>query len=283
ENINPIQCMIGLGPGNGNRMPDDLVLRSKNGKELPIGESSLSPLLDASGQSLGLILVFKDLTEKKEHEKLLHEMDLQRKRALIEGQEKERERIAKDIHDGLGQMLNAIKMNVSLVIPNPSDAANLSRLLNEAIQESIRISENLLPAKLRDFDLATCLKSLCAQVSHSTHSNISFHTHGFQSPLCQSKKVNLYRIAQESVNNAIKHSKASSITVQLSENSQALRLSIEDDGTGLADKKIMRQSGIVNMRDRAEIMGGKFTIESDPHRGTLVIVEVPPDKMSINV
>ncbi len=278
--VNPIQCS--LYTGNSNAMPDDLVLIGKNQVEAPIGESSLSPLLDSRGSFVGLIIVFKDLTEKAEHEKIVREMDIQRRAAMIEGQEKERARIAKDLHDGLGQMLNAIKMNASLIVTDPNDAANLSRLLDEAIQESVRISENLLPAKLRDFDLATCLKSLCTQVSRSVNSNVSFFNVGTHSAMGQSQKVNFYRIAQEAVNNSIKHAKAGSITVQLSEANDTVRLSVEDDGGGLSSQMIARQNGLINMRDRAEIMGGKLTIESDPKRGTIVIVEVPTDKLLIN-
>ncbi len=276
--VNPVQCAIGMG--NLNQMPDGLILISKQGKELPIGESSLSPLLDNKGNFVGLIIVFKNLTEKKEHERLITEMERHRMAALIEGQEKERARIAKDLHDGLGQMLNAIKMGIGSLSKNAPEATSLSKLMDEAIQESVRISENLLPAKLRDFDLATCLKSLCVQVNASTQSQISFDNLSSDLKMNQSQKVNFYRIAQEAVNNAIKHAKANSISVQLSEESDFVRLSVEDDGSGISqERRAVRQNGLVNMRDRAEIMGGKLTIESDPQRGTMIIVEVSTDKL----
>jgi PAS domain S-box-containing protein len=275
--INPIQCSVGTGVLN--RLPENLLLVTKNGKELPIGESSLSPLMD-KGDFTGLILVFKDMTEKRDHENLMLEMERHRMAALIEGQEKERARIAKDLHDGLGQMLNAIKLNTGLIISQTPAADHLAKLLDEAIQESVRISENLLPAKLRDFDLATCLKSFCSQIRDTTHSHVSFVDLGSRFKINQSQKVNLYRIAQEAVNNAIKHSEASSISVQLSEEQDYVRLCVEDDGHGIhPEYNSKRQNGLVNMRDRAEIMGGKLTIESDPHRGTVVIVEIPIYKL----
>jgi len=260
-----------------NRMPENLVLQTRSGRELPIGESSLSTLLDGSGKNVGLVLIFKDLTEKREREKLIQEMELQRKSALIEGQEKERARIAQDLHDGLGQMLNAIKMNAKIIFGNSTQATDLSRLLDEAIHESIRISENLLPSKLRDFDLNINLKSLCSQTSSTTLFNINFYENGTCPVLDQSKKVNLYRIAQEALNNAIKHSKARSITVQLSSVGETLRLSIEDDGKGIDNKIIERHHGLNNMRDRAEIIGGKLIVESDPLRGTLIVAEIDND------
>lgn len=276
EPVNPVQCAI--GERGLNRMPEDLVLIGRHGRELPIGESSLSPLIDHKGVSLGLIMIFKDLTEKRAHLKLVREMDRARMAALIEGQEKERARIARDLHDGLGQMLNAIKMNIRLLHNDTAAAANLPGLLDEAIQESVRISENLLPSKLRDFDLATCLRSFCAQLHDTTRTRISFDDLGSHTHMDLTQKVNFYRIAQEAVNNAVKHAQACSISVQLAEANGYVRLSVEDDGRGMRPG-LKRKSGLSNMRERAEIMGGKLTVESDPKRGTMVIVEVPASKL----
>jgi len=280
EPVNPIQCAI--GERSPNRMPEDLILISRQGRVLPIGESSLSPLVDHKGNSLGLILVFKDMTEKRAHQKLVREMDRARMAAVIEGQERERARIAKDVHDGLGQMLNAIKMNAGLLLHDPAAVANLSSLLDDAIQESVRISENLLPAKLRDFDLATCLRSFCTQLRDSTHTRVSFNDLGGPAYMDQTRKVNFYRIAQEAVNNAIKHAHARSISVQLAEANDYVRLSVEDDGRGMKPDTLKRKNGLSNMRERAEIMGGKLTVESDPQRGTVVIVEVPASKLAVH-
>lgn len=282
RDVNPVQCALGMG--NSNRMPEGLILTNRQGVELPIGESSLSPLLDNKGNFVGLIIVFKDLTEKREHEDLIREMERSRMAALIEGQEKERARIAKDLHDGLGQMLNAIKMSTKAMLKTNPEVVELSKLMDEAIQESVRISENLLPAKLRDFDLATCLKSFCTQIKNATQSQVSFDSLGPEVSMNQLQKVNFYRIAQEAVNNAIKHAHASNISVQLSESNDYVRLSVEDDGSGISvEKSAIRRNGLTNMRDRAEIMGGKLTIESDPHRGTMIIVEVATDKLLTNV
>jgi PAS domain S-box-containing protein len=277
KHINPVQCS--LGSGNFNRMPDDIVLVGHRGHEVPIGESSLSPLLDNKGNFVGLIIIFKDMTEKRERTKLLKEMERQKIAGLIEGQEKERARIAKDLHDGLGQILNAIKMNVDMVISDKNDSATLAQMLDEAIQESVRISDNLLPAKLKDFDLDSCLNTLCRQLE-SRKFQISFERNGSDFKMPQPLKVNFYRIAQEAVTNAIKHSHAKNINVQLTRAENCVRLSVEDDGNGIAtvpDKS--PRNGLINMRDRAEIMQGKFILRSDSNGGTAVIVEVPSSKL----
>lgn len=278
--VNPFQTTLQKAPVNA--LPDNLVLLLPNGNEKPI-EGSLSAIINPQEKFIGLVLVFKDITEKVEHEKLLREFEKRHRAALIEGQEQERSRIAKDLHDGLGQFLNAIKMNIQIMMAENKDAAKLYRLIDEAIQESVRISENLLPAKLKDFDLATCLRSLCNTVTATAHIPVHFETLGRQPIITQLQKVNLYRITQEAITNAIKHSKAESISVQLNHDGEQLQLTIEDDGCGFTTGVFRDQSrhhGLANMKERAEIMGGTFTVESDPDRGTLVIVEAP---LSVNL
>lgn len=270
--VNPIQCKVS---NDGNALPEGLTLLTPT-REIPIGEGSISTITDKVGTQMGLVLIFKDVTEKVEHTKLLREFENTRVAALIEGQEKERSRIAKDLHDGLGQMLNAIKMNVSVLVNDAEKERDIAKLLDEAIQESVRISENLLPSKLRDFDLATCLKSLCKQMLETLHIPISFQQVGEIPPISQNHKVNFYRIAQEAITNAIRHSKPCTIMVQLSAGADGLKLSIEDNGQGIQPIQDGRpHHGLVNMRERAEMMGGKLIIESDAQRGTLVLVEVP--------
>ncbi|MBL0741107.1 response regulator [Chryseolinea lacunae] len=274
--VNPIQCP--LAGVNLNTMPENLVLIGKHGNEQPIGESSLSPMLDNKENFIGLIVVFKDLTEKKEYERLVKDLEKHRMAALLEGQEKERSRIAKDLHDGLGQTLNAIKMNANVIVKDHKEASNLYQLIDEAIQESVRISENLLPAKLKDFDLATCLRSLCNQVDRTAEAHVYFVNTGDRREIKQPQKINFYRIAQEALNNAVKHSSAHQITLQLNEEPDFIRLTVEDDGRGLSRQNnldLYKNNGMVNIRERAEIMGGSLTIESDTNRGTLLIVEVP--------
>ncbi|MGC3943069.1 MAG: response regulator [Chryseolinea sp.] len=284
SNINPIQCSLGMG--NLSRMPDDLLLVCKIGNVLPIGESSLSPLLDSYGNFTGLIIVFKNVADKVQQDNLRRVAELNRKAAVIEGQEQERGRIAMDLHDGLGQMLNAIKMNTRVIVNDPVAAQTLLQLLDEAILESVRISENLLPSKLRDFDLATCLRTLCTTVMHSSNVRIDFQAHGVAIPMTQSNKVNFFRITQEALNNSLKHARAKSVSVQLNVSREVIRLTVEDDGKGMkgfSQDSSNGGNGLNNMRDRAEIMGGQFNIESDQHRGTLVTVEVPNSKAAVYV
>jgi PAS domain S-box-containing protein len=273
--VNPFQVAYNSQPNNS--LPPNLSVIAADGSEIPI-EGSISPVIDSKGNITGLLIIFKDISQKLLHEKLIKDFDKRHVAAILEGQEQERSRIAKDLHDGLGQMLTALKMNIRLSQIDEKHAASLYRLIDEAIQESIRISENILPAKLRDFDLATCLRSLCNGINTASEIPVSFESLGVPVPIGQNQKVNLYRITQEAVNNAIKHSQAELISVQLNEDENFIQLTIEDDGKGFSSGTSFDQSvhhGLANMRERAEIMGGSLTIESDENRGTLIIVEVP--------
>jgi PAS domain S-box-containing protein len=280
--VNPFQIVLNNQPGDA--FPQNLVLVGAEGNEVPI-EGSISPVIDSKGIITGLLIVFKDISQKLSHEKLLREFEKKHLAAILEGQEQERSRIAKDLHDGLGQMLTALKMNIRLSRIDEEKVASLYRLIDEAIQESIRISENILPAKLKDFDLATCLRSLCNGIDTASDIPVTFESLGQPTQIEQNQKVNLYRITQEAISNAIKHAQAESISVQLNEDETFIQLTIEDDGTGFStgtsfDKTV--HHGLANMRERAEIMGGTLTIESDENRGTLIIVEVPTKSNEYN-
>lgn len=251
-------------------------LQSKQGNEICIGEGSVSAIVDANGHPKGLVLTFKDVSERMERERSRVENEKDRLRALLDGQEKERARIARDLHDGLGQLLNAIKMKTNMVLEDGKKAESLFQLLDEALLETKRISENLLPSKLRDFDLSVCLKSLCKQMDAASPISISFDSFGGPSPLNELQKVNLYRIAQEGITNAMKHGESSYVHVQLNAGTDVLQLTIEDDGVGMKlDVKDIPKHGLLNIRDRTKVMDGRLSIDSDEKRGTILMIEVP--------
>ena len=282
EFINPIQCELTLPRKSS--MPNQIYLRQNSGRYIPVGDSSISPITDERGKCTGLVLIFRDITDKREHEQLLRNIEKQKTAALIEGQETERSRIAKDLHDGLGQMLSAIKMNVQRVLKHDDSSVNLLNQIDDAIQESIRISENLLPAKLKDFDINTCLRSLCKSVGNSYNVLIDFDDTDVITNISQHQKVNLYRITQEAINNVLKHAQAKRITVQLQLHESMIKLTVEDDGIGMQqihENDFYKHKGLVNIRDRTEILGGKLLLESKPGEGTLLIVDIPHLKTPI--
>jgi signal transduction histidine kinase len=189
----------------------------------------------------------------------------------------ERERVSRELHDGLGQVLNAIKFNIDSVGEGDlySVKERITSLINDAVLESKRISENLLPLKLLDFDLVTCIGSLCNQ-SNSDKVEVIFQTQSFDNIHLDSQKLMLYRITQEALSNAIKHAGCSKIYVQLYHSGDYLNLSIEDNGKGFnKDMLVNKGQGLKNIKYRVEVLKGKLEIESSERVGTLVNINIP--------
>ncbi len=256
-----------------------MYLCAKSGKRTPIGEGVISKVFDNKEMLNGVVITFRDITDKLKEMDLSEELNKKKLVGIIEGQEKERERISRELHDGLGQVLNGIKLKVVQFQGKPEQQDQLKSLIDEAITETSRISENLLPSKLKNFDLATCLLSLINKDQQDLH--ITFDTTGINNAkLDINKKINLYRITQELINNCIKHAKAGNLSIQLRGDRKNITLTVEDDGKGfdLTKQKEMLLNGhlgLQNIMDRVKIMDGKIEFDSKKEKGTLVIIDVP--------
>ena len=196
--------------------------------------------------------------------------------ALIEGQETERNRVSREIHDGLGQLLNAIRFNLDTVDQNNYTQVydKIYALTEEAITESKRITEDLLPSRLLHFDIVTSIGALCTQMSN-VNTEVIFQTKEFTTVITKEQKLGLYRITQECLQNAFKHAACSKLYVQLYDNGTNVHLSIEDNGKGFDKEQIIKGKGLNNLNFRVISMNGKIQIESNPNTGTLVSVNIP--------
>ncbi len=242
----------------------------------------LNSLAEKSSIALTNAQLYSNLLERERELELLAG-------ARVNAQEEERRRIAREIHDSLGQMLTAIKFNVEILedaasLQGDEDrrrTADIKGLLDTAMNEAREISYNLMPSVLVDFGLAPALRLLCDQFSKRNNLAVNVHVQGVSERLDPGIEVGLYRIAQEALNNVAKHAAASEVNVQLIGDSRSLRLVIDDDGKGFHaqgfDQRIARGHGmgLVSMRQRAASFSGMFTLDSSPGRGTEIIVEVP--------
>ena len=195
---------------------------------------------------------------------------------IIEGQEMERARVSRELHDGLGQILNAIKLQLEAIDPACSGEIREKtiHLIRQALHESRRIHENLLPSRLLDFSLVNSLEELCRELC-GPNLEVVFQTQDFSQPINEQQKLALYRIAQEALQNAIKHSGCRKIIVQLYQTDEHLQLTIEDDGQGFNTSENLPGRGLSNIRFRSEAIKGKLQIESNPKYGTLLSVSAP--------
>ena len=198
------------------------------------------------------------------------------------GQELERQRISRELHDGLGQKLIAIKLLLESTSKQSIDEtrATLEDVkinFHKTIEEVRQISNNLAPNILKESGIDVALKNLCDSVQKSAKIDIEISTHGDYSTPDPKVKFYIYRIAQEALNNAVKHSGASRIQIQLIGNAENIILVMEDDGKGfIYDSNFCTPcNGIYNMKERARLLNGTIDIETELLMGTTIRLKIP--------
>lgn len=227
------------------------------------------------------VMVIRDISERKAIEDELREERINRLRSVIDGQEQERQRLSRELHDGLGQTLVAIKLRLeSIPLESLGDQARtiglVKQMFNQTIEETRRISNNLMPAALTEFSLAVVLRNLCNEVEANSGITISLVVGVLPESLDMLTKTYAYRIVQEALTNMVKHSEASRTVVSVFSDIHKLYLHIEDNGKGFVKSRITSSgNGLYNMRERANLLGGKFDLITSPGKGTMVKVEFP--------
>ncbi len=261
---------------------ENLLLQKQNAEQ----ERKTQVLLVSSiAGFLILIATFYAIYTRYRHKKKA-EMDeriaMQQKlrfKAVMEAEEKERVRIARELHDSLGQMLSAAKMNISAMDSYNNDdaklAGNAKKLIDDSVKEVRTISHNLMPTSLMEKGIEPALNELAAKINDTGLMQIDLLVSAGDERLDSSVEIAIYRIVQEVVNNMIKHSKANRVEVMLDYNAEKVYLSIKDNGVGFDTANIETSSGIGwrNIFSRVYMMNGDVQIQSQPGRGTLVNIE----------
>jgi len=240
------------------------------------------------------VIVFHDLTEIKKIEYLLDQIKKERVVAINEAQEKERLRIATDLHDGLGQILTSISFSVQnlkeVLLQTGSEITEklsvISDHINLAIAESKRISQNLIPLSLKDFGLRSAITQFLNQITHDSSIRFHFDVFNLEERTDPRLEKALYRICQEAVINILKHSGAKSANIQLIGHETSVVLVVSDDGHGFNYKEpsIIESGqgiGLASIRERVASFGGTFLVNSNISTGTELIIEIPYMKTEI--
>jgi signal transduction histidine kinase len=228
-------------------------------------------------------LVIRNISKRMLIEKQLREERLMRLSWVIDGQEIERQRLARELHDGLGQSLIALKLKLESVevedVKNQKKLEDLRKLFNKTIDEIRRISYDLMPAGLNEFGIVNAMQRLCNEIEDHTNIKIDFEADKNieKTNLSEKCSMYLYRITQESINNSVKHAEASVISVNILKIENFIVLSIADNGKGFKFEATHKYvgNGIYNMRERVNMLGGTFEVNSEPEKGTEVIVKIP--------
>ena len=207
---------------------------------------------------------------------------------LVEAQEAERHRIARDLHDHLGQQLTALRLKLQSIRSRCNGDALLAKEMDDTQEYASRIDMDinylaweLRPTELDQLGLANALASFVREWSKTYDISAEFHTsNDLSERLPPELETNLYRIVQEALNNILKHANASNVSVLLERHSERVVLIIEDDGKGFdpvidRPKSVSKGLGLIGMRERTALLGGTLEIESRPGGGTTIYARVP--------
>jgi PAS domain S-box-containing protein len=249
-------------------------------KQKPGGFSTyglvLSPIFSGK-RVITVICIARNISETKEFEK-------QNREALIQGQENERTRISQELHDGLGQLFTAIKLNLQ------SLKSELDPMSSESVLERVQIlednvavafgevkniSRNLMPDVLRQFGLKPAVQDLLTTWDATKDVRVSVEFIDMEHRFSAEIEKAFFRMCQELVNNAIRHGKPSNIFVQLINYGKSIVLMVEDDGAGFDTDKTFKGFGLRNIKSRVDVFEGTVDIDSAPSKGTVTTIEIP--------
>lgn len=226
----------------------------------------------------------KQKLQQAKIEELETEKQLTATEAILKGEEQERTRLAKDLHDGLGGMLSGIKYsfqnmkgNLILTGENAQAFERSIDMLDSSIKEMRRVAHNMMPEMLVKYGLNVAMKEFCHEIDRSGVVRINYQSIGMNdSAIEQTTAITVYRIVQELVNNAIKHAAASEVVVQLQLSERLLSVTVEDNGKGfdIALLQSARGMGWSNIRNRVDFLKGKIDVHSAPDKGTSVLMEI---------
>jgi signal transduction histidine kinase len=203
---------------------------------------------------------------------------------VLKGEEQERTRLAKDLHDGLGGMLSGIKFSLNTMKGNlvmtPDNAQAFERsidMLDSSIKEMRRVAHNMMPEALVKFGLDTALKDFCNDINRTGALEISYQSIGLENEIIeQTAAITIYRIVQELINNTMKYAAAKTAIVQVAKSGSQLAITVEDDGVGF-DTALLKHSkgmGWSNIQNRVDFLKGKVDVRSEKEKGTSVHIEL---------
>lgn len=213
---------------------------------------------------------------------MLDRLELERRQSALRAlsaQEAERLRIARELHDEIGQTLTAIAIeaerNADLAAADPDAWAHAAHLAQQSVEDLRRIARRLRPEALDDLGLINAFIALCNRISEAGGIEVRRRLPESVPPHRPEVDLVLYRVAQEALTNVIRHAGASRAEVTLTVEGDRLRLEVRDDGAGMRLPGPASSSGIVGMRERALLVGGALSVESEAGRGTTVTLEIP--------
>jgi PAS domain S-box-containing protein len=276
-------CLVNDGDWRG-----ELQDRKKSG-ELFWAYEVIFSIRDTRGDVTHYVALLEDVTARKQVEEQLADSTRQLKilsQQLIDVHEQERKRIASELHDSIGQYLNALKFGLQRIPPErlaepgtsqPPPYAELALLLQEAIEEVRRMAVDLRPAILDDLGILATISWFCRRLrTIYSHIRIESRIDTQESDVPERLKIVIFRVLQEAMTNVAKHSQANTVSISLTKSGNTLALVVMDNGAGFDMARIMgsrapeRGFGLFSLRQRVTLSGGEFTLESNPGQGAKI-------------
>jgi signal transduction histidine kinase len=226
------------------------------------------------------ILQQSEALKKQRIIELEKQQQLTAAQSVLKGEETERSRLARDLHDGVGGLLAGVKFsmsnmkgNIILTEENANAFNNVIVQLDQSIAELRRVSHNMMPESLIKYGLKETLENYCESLNQPGKLNVKLQTYNLQQRMEQNTEIVIYRIIQELLNNVIKHADAKNVLIQLVREGNHFNLTVEDDGKGFDMNEVSRGAGLANIKARAEYLNGNADIISKKGEGTSVHVE----------
>ena len=287
-----IRSFLGVPVATSRRRYGNLYLGDKEAGQVFDEEDerllgTLAAFAAAAIENVRLLDAERDLAAARERDRVRTEMLSQ----VIDAQEAERARVARDLHDEIGQSLTSVLLGLrlvedSLARPDPDvedcrqRTAEVRELVAEALRQARTLAFDLRPTVLDDLGLVTAVRRLVEEVGAKGAPAVDLAVHGLddESRLAPEVETVVYRVVQEALTNVLRHAAATSASVVVARDGQRLRVVIEDDGRGFDLDAAHRPSlGLGGMSERAALVGGSLAIDSTTGRGTTVRLEVPVD------
>src|SRR5688572_2810196 len=248
-------------------------------------EVNAQPVFEEDKKIKHIICSFTDITEKRKLEQEIKNQDQQKQKQLmqatIDGQERERSEISRELHDNISQHLTTTRIYLEVV--KDKAEGQFLEMIGQAHKSLIyisheirRLSQSLAPPELRDIGLVESIRDLCNLLRNAHTLQINFdHDHLDEERIPDTMKLMLFRIIQEQINNIIRHAGAHAISIKLEADVNELRLAIADDGKGFDVLQVKKGLGLINIINRIELFDGTADIMTSPGKGCLLQVTAP--------
>jgi len=249
-----------------------------------IENGSLSDIeIEGKGIFAQLNITLRNIFDRiRKQEDELQREKLRRLRSVIDGQDQERNRLARELHDGIGQSLIAVKLqlenaetqNYSMMRAGIDSAKNM---IDITIEDVRRVCNALLPAALNEFGIVSTLRALCSELASLAGFKAVFENEGSLDRMSKKSQIYIYRIAQEALHNITKHARATQVNMKLMRENNIVTLEVSDNGKGFIFDAVSfaQRNGLQNMRERTNLLQGEFSINSQPGNGTTIKVIIP--------